>query len=193
MQLWKPVTIQVQEEVQAVGAQESTMDDKDSNVEMVDGKEQDICSLPSHSVIPLPQHGDEASSLMHKVIHDPCEELESTVDSALTVETKLCKAIVKCTGETEEVKEFYRLIKFLKGKQNSNEHHMNVQKYKDLQKKIKITVVKLQRLYNKELADCENSSISKKGMCLVRKINVMNGLHYKRKKIIPQTSTDMER
>ena len=57
---------------------------------------------------------------------------------------------------------------------------MNVQKNKDLQK-IKISC-KITDFTIKSLLIARNISISKKGMYLVRKINLMNGLHYQMKK-----------
>eukprot|EP00731_Ephydatia_muelleri_P037223 Em0421g4a len=87
--------------------------------------------------------GDEASRMKHKkVTIEDEDQIVNTMDAiTCTVETKLCKAIIKCTGETKEVKEFDQLRKLLKAKKHAP-YDTNVQKYKILQKEIKITVAK---------------------------------------------------
>ena len=104
----------------------------------------------------LAEPGDEASRMKHKkVIIEDEDQIVNTMDAiTCTVETKLCKAIIKCTGETKEVKEFDQLRKLLKAKKHAL-YDTKVQKYKILQKEIKITVAKSLRFYTNELFDFE--------------------------------------
>ena len=138
------------EEVQCVAPQEHIAGDNE-------------CSV---GAIPftLAEPGDEASRMKHKkVIIEDEDQIVNTMDAiTCTVETKLSKAIIKCTGETKEVKEFDQLRKLLKAKKHAP-YDTNVQKYKILQKEIKITVAKSLRFYTNELFDFEKHFYIKHG------------------------------
>ena len=138
------------EEVQCVAVQEQIVGDKESSVD----------AIPS--TLALAEPGDEASSMKHKKVMIEDEDVTTMDTITCTVETKLCQAIIKCTGETKQVKEFDHLRKLLKTKKHAP-HDTNVQKYKMLQKQIKITVVKLLRFYTNELFDFEKHFYIKHG------------------------------